>query len=92
MEDTTVVTTVTGADADQPSGPLTYSISGDADSALFGINSSTGELTFIAAPDFETPTDAGLDNIYNITVQVSDGTFTAKQDVTITVNGANQPQ
>ena len=92
VEGTTVVTTVTGADADQPAQPLTYSISGGADVALFNINSSTGELTFIAAPDFEIPTDAGADNIYNITVQASDGTFTAKQDVVITVNGVSQPQ
>jgi hypothetical protein len=92
VEGTTAVATITGNDTDQPAQPLSYSISGGADSALFNINSSTGELTFIAAPDFDAPADAGADNIYNITVQVSDGTFTAKQDVAITVNGTSQSQ
>ena len=40
---------------------------------LLGANSSTGVLGFIATPDFETPTDVGADNVYDVTVQVSDG-------------------
>ncbi len=38
--------------------PPTYSISGGADAALFNIDAATGEVTFTAAPDFETPGDA----------------------------------
>jgi serralysin len=91
-ENTMVVTTVTATDADQPAQTLTYSISGGADSALFSINSSTGELTFIAVPDFEVPTDSGIDNIYNVTVQASDGSLTTAQNVSITVKGVVQPQ
>jgi len=88
-ENTAVVTTVTATDADMPTQPLIFSISGGADSALFKINSSTGELIFIAAPNYETPADAGLDNIYNITIQVSDGTLTATQDIVATVTAVN---
>ena len=33
----------------------------------------TGALAFAAAPDFETPNDAGGNNVYDVTVQVSDG-------------------
>jgi uncharacterized delta-60 repeat protein len=84
-ENSTAVTTVTATDADTPT--LTYSIVGGADAALFGINSSTGELTFLAAPDFEQPKDSGADNIYNLTVQASDGMLTATQDVSVTVTG-----
>jgi len=40
---------------------------------LFTINSTTGALAFIAAPDFETPKDSGPNNIYDVTVAVSDG-------------------
>ena len=58
-------------------GPtLTYSISGGADAAQFAINASTGALSFLAAPDYETPTDAGANNVYDVTVQVTDGTLT----------------
>jgi tartrate-resistant acid phosphatase type 5 len=87
-ENTTTVTTVTAADADLPAQTLTYSISGGADSTLFKINSSTGELTFITAPDFEAPIDAGIDNVYNVTVQASDGTLAAAQDIAVTVTVA----
>jgi pyrimidine deaminase RibD-like protein len=88
-ENTTAVTTVTATDADLPAQPLTYSISGGSDSALFNINSSTGELTFITAPDYEIPTDAGIDNIYNVTVQTSDGALAATQDITVIVTALN---
>jgi hypothetical protein len=88
-ENVTAVTTVTATDADLPAAPLTYSIVGGADSTLFSINSSTGELAFLAAPDFEVSKDAGLDNVYNITVQASDGTFAAAQEVLVTVTAVN---
>jgi uncharacterized delta-60 repeat protein len=88
-ENSTAVITVTATDADMPAQPLTYSIAGGADSALFNINSSTGELTFITAPDYELPKDAGLDNIYNVTVQASDGNLVGTQDIAITVNAVN---
>ncbi len=56
-ENSSAVTTVTATDLDGPS--LTYSISGGADAAKFTINASTGVLSFLAAPDYEAPTDAG---------------------------------
>ena len=89
VENTTAVTTVTATDADLPAQALTYSIIGGADSTLFGINTSTGELTFITAPDFEVPTDAGTDNVYTITVQASDGEIAATQDIIVTVTAVN---
>ena len=82
-ENLSAVTTVTSTDVD--STPLNYSISGGADAARFAINSSTGVLSFIAPPDFETPTDADFNNIYDVTVQVSDGLLTDTQAFNITV-------
>jgi hypothetical protein len=70
-ENTTAVTTVTATDVDLQ--PLNYSISGGADAARFTIDAVTGVLAFAPAPNFEAPTDAGSDNIYNVTVRVSDG-------------------
>tara|TARA_R110002096_G_scaffold147220_11_gene306938 strand:+ start:6505 stop:13509 length:7005 start_codon:yes stop_codon:yes gene_type:complete len=69
---------------------LTYSISGGADSALFGIDANTGELTFNSAPDFEVPADSGSDNVYNVQVQVSDGTNDVTQDMAVTVTNVNE--
>ncbi|MEC9249717.1 MAG: cadherin domain-containing protein [Pseudomonadota bacterium] len=76
----------TAAASDSDGNSLTYSISGGADAALFSINASTGELTFANAPDFENPGDANSDNVYEVTVRVSDGQGgTATQTVEITV-------
>jgi serralysin len=89
LENSAAVTSVTATDADLPTQSLAYSISGGSDSMLFSINLSTGELTFIAAPDYEMQKDAGLDNIYNVTVQASDGAFASTQDISVTVTPVN---
>ncbi|MCB9775988.1 MAG: DUF4347 domain-containing protein [Nitrospiraceae bacterium] len=72
-ENITAVTTVTATDVDVPADTLQYSIIGGADMALFSIGSGTGVLVFNTAPDFEAPGDANTDNVYEVTVQVSDG-------------------
>ena len=87
-ENTTAVTTVTATDADAGS-TLTYCIIGGADAAKFTINASTGALTFVSAPDSESPTDAGGNNVYDVTVQVSDGTLTDTQAIAVTVTNVN---
>src|SRR5262249_35114760 len=70
---------------------ITFSITGGADQAKFSINSSTGALVFVTAPDFETPTDVGADNVYNVTVQASDGNGgTDTQDIAVTVTDVNE--
>ena len=53
----------------------TWSLSG-ADMGDFMI-SSTGVLTFSAAPNYEAPADANADNTYMVTVEANDGTNTA---------------
>ncbi|MDD2990752.1 MAG: cadherin-like domain-containing protein, partial [Zoogloea sp.] len=89
-ENTTAVMTVTATDADQPAQTLTYSIVGGADAAHFQINASTGALSFIVAPDFEAPTDAGGNNVYDVIVQVSDNQgSTDTQAIAVTVYSAN---
>jgi len=66
-------------------GPLTYALGG-ADAARFNINATTGAVTFKVAPNYETPTDSGLNNIYDITFTASDGAKTsAAQPVQIVV-------
>ncbi|RZI84403.1 MAG: DUF4347 domain-containing protein, partial [Rubrivivax sp.] len=82
-ENTTAVTTVVASD---PEGSaLTYTIVAGGDGAKFTINASTGVLAFLAAPDYENPTDAGANNVYDLTVQVSDGSLVDTQAVAVTV-------
>ena len=88
-ENSTAVTTVTATDADLPAQTLTYSISGGADAARFTINAGSGVLTFIAAPNYEAPGDVGANNVYDLSVQVSDGMLTDSQAVSVTVTNVN---
>ena len=87
-ENSTAVTTVTASDADAGS-TLTYSISGGADAAKFSIDAATGALSFVSAPDYESPTDAGGNNVYDVVVQVSDGTNIDSQTIAVTVTNLN---
>ena len=70
-------------------GTVTWSKSGGSDQSKFSINAS-GALSFNTAPDAETPTDNGQDNVYNVTVQATDGTDTDTLAVTVTVTGVNE--
>ena len=83
-ENQTAAQKVTGTDPDAGT-TLGYRISGGEDSAKFVINSSTGVLTFASAPDFESPTDVGANNVYDIIVEVSDGTLTGTKALAVTV-------
>ncbi len=89
VENTTAITTVTASDIDLPAQTLTYSIVNTGDGALFAINGA-GVLTFIAAPDYENPGDLGGDNVYDVTVQVSDGITTDTQVISVTVTNGNE--
>ncbi|MDP3522336.1 MAG: DUF4347 domain-containing protein [Hydrogenophaga sp.] len=90
-ENTAAVTTVTATDTDVPTQTLSYSLGGGADQAHFSIHSATGVLSFNAAPDFEAPTDADSNNVYEVTVLVSDGTGGSDtQAIAVTVTDLNE--
>jgi hypothetical protein len=77
--------TVYDANATDADGnTITFSLSG-TDAARFNINSSNGIVTFKAAPNYEAPTDSGANNVYNITVNASDGVHVTGRAVTINV-------
>ena len=88
-ENQTNVATLAASDADLPAQSLTYTITGGADADKFNL-STGGVLTFKTAPDRETPTDSNTDNIYEVTVQVSDGTLTDSRAFAVTVNDINE--
>ena len=83
LENTTAVDTISALDVDGDT--LAFSIIGGADGGLFSIDSATGALTFDAAPDFEAPGDANMDNVYEVQVQVFDGDDTADAFVFVDV-------
>ncbi|CAG0906288.1 unnamed protein product, partial [Cyprideis torosa] len=83
-ENGTAVTTVVATDAETP-GSITYAITGGIDSALFSITAG-GVLTFLSAPDYETPLDSGFNNIYDVQVTATDGDGkTDSQSISVSV-------
>jgi uncharacterized protein YjiK len=89
-ENQTAVTTVTAVDPNM-GDTLTFSISGGPDAARFQIDSGTGVLTFVTAPNHESPTDVGANNVYDVTVMVSDGAGgTDSQALAVTVLNVNE--
>ena len=84
---------------DPESDELTYSLVG-SDSQWFNVDTSSGQIKTKSLIDHESPVDTGADNIYEMTVQVTDGrnaegnADTAVDDtvsVTITVANVNEP-
>ena len=88
-EGTTAVETLTAKDQDSAAADLEWSKAGGADAGQFTL-SSGGELTFTTAPDYENPGDADGDNVYKVTVQVSDGDNTDTKDVVVTVKNMDE--
>ncbi|WP_230177080.1 tandem-95 repeat protein, partial [Aquabacterium sp. CECT 9606] len=88
-ENTTAVTTVAAHDID-PYAALTYSITGGADAARFTIDSHTGALRFVSAPDHENLQDSDKNGSYVVTVSASDGTLRDNQTLTVTVLNVNE--
>ncbi|MEM1396215.1 MAG: cadherin domain-containing protein, partial [Pseudomonadota bacterium] len=87
LENTTLVTDVQATDDISAEGSgLTYSITGGADQSLFTIDAATGVMSFLSAPDFETPADANGNNVYDVQITAADAAgLTDVQDIAVTV-------
>tara|TARA_B100000780_G_scaffold203684_1_gene144574 strand:+ start:120 stop:512 length:393 start_codon:yes stop_codon:yes gene_type:complete len=74
---------VAASDQDASSS-LTYSLSG-LDASKFSISSS-GALSFATAPDYENPSDNGLNNVFNVSISVSDGSSSSSVSLVISLS------
>ena len=94
-DDALTVSTYTTSDPE--AGTVTLSLQG-ADAGKFRIADDGGALTFRDAPNYEAPTDAGADNVYNVTVVATDDgvegdgrhQMTAMRQVTIMVTNEEE--
>ncbi len=75
---------VTATDADVPAQTITFAIVGGADQSRFTI-APNGALSFVSPPDFESPADADGNNIYVVTIEVSDGSLIASQTIQVSI-------
>ena len=68
---------------------IAWSVSG-ADEDYFAI-SETGVLSFASSPNYESPTDSGRDNVYEVTVVArDDASNSGTLDVVVTVTDQNE--
>ena len=81
QENQTDVFTVNASDAN--GDPLSFALSG-SDANIFSV-STQGVITFMNAPDYENPNDADANNVYEISVTVSDGSLSSTKSFLITV-------
>ncbi|MCE7994007.1 MAG: Ig-like domain-containing protein [Roseivirga sp.] len=62
--------TISATDTD---ANITYSLDAASDAGPFSINAETGGVTIVSPLDFENPTDANADNIYEVRILATDG-------------------
>lgn len=84
LENARTIGTVTASDPDAGAYQR-YHIAGGADAGLFAISGKTGALMFLSGADFENPSDANQDGVYDVIVRVSDGRLSDTQLLHITV-------
>jgi hypothetical protein len=80
LENQTAVATLMATGTPTP----TFALSGGADAAKFAITTG-GVLTFVAAPNFEIPTDANTDNVYVVNVTATNVNGSSTKTISVTV-------
>ena len=71
--------------------PVTWSIDSGADAAKFRIDAATGTIVFVAAPDFENPTDSDRNNSYVVRIKAVDAAGNVSfQTLTVTITNVDE--
>ena len=78
---------------DQEGDNIAWQVLDGADANRFRLTStaSNGTLSLRAIPNFESPTDSGKNNIYNVSPAVRAGNHTVRQAVVVTVTNKEEP-
>ena len=87
----TVADLAVSDDASSEGNGISYAIVGGLDASRFAIDQGTGVLSFVVPPDYEQPSDSNRDNVYLVTVAISDAIGAANSyALSITVSDANE--
>lgn len=72
--------------SDPDGDAVTLSVASGKDEGVFAVDLNGRSIAFAQAPDFETPTDANADNVYELTLQARDPAgLTAQLNLAVTV-------
>ena len=75
----------------EDTSPVRYSVTGGEDRTFFSIDSSSGLLRFLTAPDFENPLDKNSDNNYSVAVTATDASNNqSEQAITVTITDIDE--
>ena len=83
-ESASAVWTLNGADAGA------FTITANGANGMADTTGANAVLTLDAAPNYEMPMDADMDNVYEVTLTASDGTNRASRDLTVTVGNMEE--
>ena len=86
-EENAVIPAATFEASDEEGTVVAWFLTG-VDGGDFSIDSGT--LDFRRPPDYEAPVDADTDNVYEVSVNVTDGTNTTTADLSITVTNVEE--
>jgi hypothetical protein len=93
IENNSTIVDLNASDRDNSKNPsfnqISYSITGGPDSSRFSVN-ALGRLSLLPAPDFENPSSADFDNIYQVHLTLTDGTYTQLYPLVVTVTDADE--
>ncbi len=81
--------TLSATDPEDPSIVVSNWRTSGTDGGDFTITQD-GVLSFRSTPDYDRPADSNRDNVYQVTVQVSDGRYYGSLEVTVTVTDQNE--
>jgi len=84
VEGSLLIGSIEVKDLESGSSGVSQSVQGGADASHFSITSA-GALSFSTAAAFESPADADTDNVYEVTLEASDGAKSTTLDVSVTV-------
>ncbi len=85
------VKAVTDFEVNVGDAQVNYLINDGADKDLFTVDPISGKLSFINAPDWETPQDADGNNVYEVNVVAAGATSGDGQFITVVVNNVENP-
>lgn len=81
----------TASATDPNNETLTFTINGGADQSAFSIDPISGELSLINAADFEAPSDANADGIFEVTLEATNTSLLSEQlPLTVTIDDVSQ--
>ena len=84
---TAPIATFRATDQDEDPASVTWQVRGEDALSI----DEEGVLTFVVSPDYEAPTDADENNIYEVWVGADNGQVRVTRAVTITVQDKNEP-